>query len=147
MRLFDVNVLVNAYRADSDHHEPCREFLDATVADPAAFGLTPLALSGFLRIVTHARIFRTPTPLPHALDFIEALRMQPHATIVEPGPRHWGLFIALAEGVSARGNLIPDAYFAAIAVESGSEWVTTDGDFARFPNLRWIDPRGPWRAR
>jgi predicted nucleic acid-binding protein len=47
----------------------------------------------------------------------------------------------LAEETSARGNLIPDAYLAAIAIESGSEWISTDGDFARFPGLRWVDPR------
>lgn len=141
MRLFDVNVLVYAHRADADHHEACREFLDDTIADPASFGLTSLALSGFLRIVTHPRIFKAPTPLADALDFVAALRDQPQAIVIEPGPRHWDLFTSLSAQVAARGNLIPDAYLAAIAIESGSEWVTTDGDFARFPRLRWIDPR------
>jgi len=141
MRLFDVNVLVNAYRADAAHHEPCRAFLDETLASPMAFGLTPIALSGFLRIVTHRRIFKTPTPVADALEFVEILREQLQAEIVEPGRRHWDIFTALVEETSARGNLIPDAYLAAIAIESGSEWVSTDGDFARFEGLRWIDPR------
>jgi hypothetical protein len=141
VNLFDVNVLVNAHRADSASHEPCRAYLDGTIESPTAFGLTPIVLSGFLRIVTHPRVFKTPTPLVDALEFVEILRSQPQAETIRPGPRHWGIFTMLAEETSSRGNLIPDAYLAAIAIESGSEWVSTDGDFARFPGLRWIDPR------
>ena len=39
-----------------------------------------------------------------------------------------------------RGNLVPDAYFAALALESGCEWLTADRGFARFPGLRWRHP-------
>lgn len=141
MRLFDVNILVNAHRADADHHEPCRAVIDETISAPGAFGLTPIVLSGFLRVVTHPKIFKTPTPFVDALEFVEALRAQPQAELVQPGPRHWDIFTMLAGETSARGNLIPDAYLAAIAIESGSEWISTDGDFARFQGLRWIDPR------
>jgi uncharacterized protein len=146
MKLFDVNVLVNAHRADAAHHEPCRTFLDETVAESSAFGLTPIVLSGFLRVSTHPRVFDSPTPLSDALDFIDALRAQPQATMIEPGSRHWDIFTDLIVGTSARGNLIPDAYLAAIAIESGSQWVSTDGDFARFGGLTWIDPRSGWAA-
>jgi toxin-antitoxin system PIN domain toxin len=141
VRLFDVNVLVNAFREDAEHHEPCRAILDETISAPGAFGLTPIVLSGFLRIVTHPRIFRSPTPLDEAIEFVEILRAQPQSEIIYPGPRHWDIFTMLAEEASAKGGLIPDAYLAAIAIESGSEWVSTDGDFARFPGLTWIDPR------
>jgi predicted nucleic acid-binding protein len=60
--------------------------------------------------------------------------------IVAPGPRHWGIFANLCAAVGAKGNLVPDAYLAALALESGSEWVTTDHDFSRFPGLRWRHP-------
>jgi toxin-antitoxin system PIN domain toxin len=141
VKLFDVNVLVNAHRVDAAHHEPCRIFLEETIEDPGAFGLTKIALSGFLRISTHPRIFEVPTPLGDAIDFVEALKAQPQATMIEPGNRHWDIFTDLLVHSSARGNLIPDAYLAAIAIESGSDWVSTDGDFARFSGLTWIDPR------
>lgn len=140
MKLFDVNVLVNAHRADAQHHESCRAFLDATLASTAVYGLTPMVLSGFLRVSTHTRVFKTPTPLADALEYVQSLRAQPNATLIEPASRHWGIFTHLASDVSATGNLIPDAYLAAIAVESGSEWVSTDKDFARFGDLTWIDP-------
>jgi predicted nucleic acid-binding protein len=57
-----------------------------------------------------------------------------------PGPRHWKIFVDLCRATGARGNRVPDAYLAALAIESGSEWVTTDRDFARFEGLRWRYP-------
>ena len=57
-----------------------------------------------------------------------------------PGPRHWEIFARLCRESEARGNLVPDAYLAALAIESGCEWVTTDRDFSRFPGLRWKTP-------
>jgi hypothetical protein len=59
---------------------------------------------------------------------------------VTPGQRHWEIFTRLCTAVGARGNLVADAYFAALAIESGSELITTDRDFARFPGLRWRHP-------
>jgi hypothetical protein len=38
------------------------------------------------------------------------------------------------------GNLVPAAFLAALAIESGCEWVTAELDFARFPGLRWRYP-------
>ncbi len=97
-------------------------------------------LSGFLRIVTHPKIFTQPTPLPKAIAFCELLRSQPHATVLAPGPRHWQIFTRLCDEAGARGNLIPDAYLAALAIESESEWITTDGDYRRFRGLRLRHP-------
>jgi toxin-antitoxin system PIN domain toxin len=97
-------------------------------------------LSGFLRIVTHPRIFARSTPLSQAIAFCETLRSQPNATVLSPGPRHWQIFTRLCAEAGARGNLIPDAYLAALAIESGSEWITTDGDYRRFRGLRLRHP-------
>jgi hypothetical protein len=36
--------------------------------------------------------------------------------------------------------MVTDAYFAALALESGCEWVTTDRDYARFAGLAWRHP-------
>lgn len=102
--------------------------------------LSDLALSGFLRIVTHPRIFPRPTPLDTALAFIKAVRDQPNCTLLSPRERHWDIFVRLCEMVGAKGNLVSDAYFAALAIESGSEWVTADRDYSRFQGLRWRHP-------
>ena len=136
----DVNVLVYAHREELPEHAGCRHWLEVTVAAVAGFGLADLVLSGFLRVVTHPRVFKTPTPLHVALAFAEELRTQPNRVRVEPGERHWSIFERLCREGRAKGNLVADAYLAAMAIESGCEWVTTDRDYSRFPGLRWRHP-------
>jgi toxin-antitoxin system PIN domain toxin len=91
-------------------------------------------------VVTHPRVFAAPTPLAEALDFLRQVRDRPNRVEVAPGARHWSLFTALCERTGATGNRVPDAYLAALAIESGSEWITTDRGFARFPGLSWRHP-------
>jgi uncharacterized protein len=140
MLLVDVNVLVYAYWDDAPRFAHIRPWLHEVVKADQSYGLTDVVLSGFLRIVTHPRIFTTPAPLDEAIAFVEALRNQTHCVIVSPGPRHWSIFLDLCRTAGVRGNLLPDAYLAALAIESGSEWITTDRDYARFPGLRWREP-------
>ncbi|MEX2145501.1 MAG: type II toxin-antitoxin system VapC family toxin [Candidatus Rokuibacteriota bacterium] len=140
MILTDVNVLVYAYRADAPQHQAYREWLEGAVNGDEAYGLSDLVLSSFLRIVTHPRVFASPSPIEHALQFANVLRDRPDCVRVAPGPRHWSIFIRLCREASVRGNLVPDAYLAALAIESGSEWITTDRDYSRFPGLRWRHP-------
>lgn len=104
------------------------------------FGVSSLVMSGFLRVVTHPKVFDPPTPLEIALKFTETVIEHPHAVFVAPGNRHWEIFTDLCRKVDARGNLIPDAYFAALAIESGNTWVTSDRDYSRFPKLDWRHP-------
>jgi hypothetical protein len=136
----DVNVLVYAHREELPEHEPCRRWLEETVAGDAAFALFDLVLSGFLRIVTHPRVFRTPSPLDVALAFASELRGQPNCVLVQAGLRHWAIFERLCSEAGVKGNLVADAYLAALAIESGCEWVTTDRDYSRFAGLRWRPP-------
>jgi toxin-antitoxin system PIN domain toxin len=93
-----------------------------------------------VRVATHPRIFDPPASTAAALAFADALRSQPNAVLVAPGSRHWEIFGRLCRSAGAKGNLVPDAYLAALAIESGSEWITTDRDFSRFPGLRWRHP-------
>ena len=136
----DVHVLVAAYRDDVLDHARGRSWLQGTVEGDEAFALSDLVLSGFLRVVTHPRVFALPSPIDGALEFLRVLRDQPHCVTVAPGPRHWGIFTSLCRAAEAKGNVIPDAYLAALAIESGCEWVTLDRDFARFEGLRWASP-------
>ena len=140
MLLVDVNVLVHAYRTGASDHERYRAWLQDMVNGEAGYATSDIVLSGFVRIVTHPRVFSPPSPIEHALAFVEAFRSQPNATPVAPGPRHWEIFAKLCRTAGAKGNLVPDAYLAALAIETGSEWITADRDFARFPGLRWRRP-------
>ena len=140
MLLPDVNVLVYAHRADATGHARYREWVEGVLTAEPAFGLADLVLSGFVRVVTHPRVFHEPTPLDTALEFVEALRNHPHCILVAPGPQHWEIFARLCRAAGTRGNLVPDAFLAALAIESGAEWVTTDRDYARFAGLRFRHP-------
>jgi toxin-antitoxin system PIN domain toxin len=140
MILADVNVLVYAFRQDAPDHEKYLGWLEAQVGSDRAYGLAEPVLAGFLRVVTNSRIFNEPSALDLALRFADELRIQPNCVLITPGRRHWEIFAGLCRAVKAKGNLIPDAWFAALAIESGSEWISTDGDFSRFPGLRWRHP-------
>lgn len=140
MILLDVNVLVYAHRADAPGHAAFRQWLENTINSDQAYGLSEWVLSGFLRVVTHPKVFTPPSDLASALAFTGEVRSQPNCVLLQPGPRHWDIFVRLCQQSGARGNLIPDAYLAALAIESGSEWITTDRDFSRFPGLKWRHP-------
>ena len=82
----------------------------------------------------------SPSRLEDALAFARVLLAQPHCTPVTPGARHFTIFEDLCRASAVAGNLVQDAWFAALALEAGCEWITTDGDFARFDGLRWRRP-------
>ena len=140
MVLPDVNVLIAAYRVDSLEHERCRAWLTSVVNGDNAFAVSELVLSGFLRTVTNPRVFRHPSPFSSALEYVDAIRGFDHCVELRPGDRHWKIFTKLCEQAETRGDLVSDAYHAALAIESGSEWITLDSDFARFPGLKWGRP-------
>lgn len=145
MILPDVNVLVYAHRTDSPNHTAYRRWLESVLNGQHAYGFADLVLSGFLRIVTHPRIFHPPSEIAEALQFVEDVRDQPNAVRVAPGTNHWHIFTDLCRIAGAKGNILPDAFFAALAIESGSEWITTDRGFSRFPGLNWRHPLGSAR--
>ncbi|MGA0368368.1 MAG: type II toxin-antitoxin system VapC family toxin [Kiritimatiellia bacterium] len=140
MNLLDVNVLVYAHREDTEEHAAHLEWLKRAMNAEEGIAVSELILSGFLRIVTHPKIFQPPSPLSHALSFVKEVRDHSQVTVLSPGPRHWAIFLRLCKEGEARGNLIPDAYHAALAIEYGCTWITTDRDFARFPGLKWRHP-------
>lgn len=143
MRCVDVNVLVYAHRPESPGHGEMRTWLDDARRGATPLGVAEIVASGFLRIVTHPKIFKEPTPLPVALDFVAALHDAPAVKVVTPGPRQWAIFEDLCRRTTATGNTIPDAFLAAMAIELGATWVTADRAFARFPGLRWEHPLDP----
>lgn len=140
MMLPDVNVLVYAFRRETEYHQQSRSWLDSLVNGVSPFGISPQVLAAVVRSVTNGKLFPPPETLSNALAFCNALLVQPNCQIIQPGPRHWSIFEDLCHRADARGNLITDAWFAALAIESGCEWVTYDRDYARFPGLRWRVP-------
>src|SRR5947209_20582130 len=110
MILADVNVLVYAHRADAANHAAYHGWLAAVINGDQAYGVSDLVLSGFVRVVTHPRVFNPPSELATALAFAEQLRSQPNAVVIAPGARHWDIFTGLCRAAAVKGNLVPDAY-------------------------------------
>ena len=140
MILPDVNILVHAFRSDSSDHETCRTWVQGVVNGEARYGMAPQVLCGLVRVTTHPKVFAEPSTLDEAIQFCNILLAQSHCMIIQPAERHWEIFTRLCTDADARGNLVPDAWLAALAIESGCEWITLDRDYARFPGLRWRVP-------
>jgi hypothetical protein len=140
MILPDVNVLVHAFRVDASDHVPCINWLYETVNGDSRYGISPQVLSGVMRVVTHPGIYARPSTLAETLRFCDFVMNQPHCVLIHPGPKHWEIFSRICTETDARGNLVPDAWYAALAIEAGCEWITLDRDFARFNGLRWSLP-------
>ncbi|MEV0970214.1 type II toxin-antitoxin system VapC family toxin [Microtetraspora glauca] len=139
MRLLDVNVLVNAHRRDAERHAGFHAYVEDIIHGDEPYAVTDMVVNGFMRIVTNRRL-PIPSTTEEALGFADQIRNQPHAVVVNPGARHWEIFVRLCKEAQATGKLLPDAYLAALAIEHGCEFVTCDGDFAKFPGLRWRHP-------
>jgi toxin-antitoxin system PIN domain toxin len=140
MILPDVNVLIYAFRRDVPQYPVCRKWLDGVVLGDERFGISPLALAAVVRGTTSPRSYPNPSSFAAVFGFCEDLLGQPHCQIVEPGEHHWHIFTRLCVETDTRGPRIADAWYAALAVEWGCEWVTLDRDYARFPGLRWHAP-------
>jgi len=136
----DVNVLVNAFRGDALDHVLCRSWLDGVVNGESRYGMSAHVLSAVVRVTTHPKVFKQPSALDEALRFGEVLLGEPNCVVVQPGDAHWAIFTRLCREAAVRGNLVPDAWFAAMAIETGCEWVTLDRDYSRFPGLKWRLP-------
>lgn len=140
MILCDVNVCIYAFRRDAENHPQYKAWLEKAFNAEPAVGVSEMVLSAVVRIATHPRIFVHPSKLEEVMGFTHFLLEQPNTVRIMPGPHHWNIFTQLCRKVEAKGNLVTDAYFAALAIESGCEWITTDRDFSRFPGLRWRHP-------
>ncbi len=141
MILPDVNVIVYAYKREEDLHVLYADWLNEAAAGTEALGLVDVVLTGFLRIVTNSRIYAQPAPLSDALPFVTALRAANPARAVHGTAAAWEHFTALSKADRLlRGNLVPDAWLAAIAVTAGARIATADAGFSRFEGLSWFDP-------
>ena len=137
MILPDVNTLIYAFRADLPQYALCRAWLLSVLSSDSQFGLSPMALAALVRITTNFRAFKIPSGIEEAFGFCEDLLAQPHCQVIEPGERHWSIFRRLCVETQILGRRVTDAWFAALAIEWGCEWITLDRDYARFPGLKW----------
>jgi len=140
MLLPDLNVLINAHRTDSPAHVGARNWLRSAFAGEEVMGLCAPVLMGLVRVLTHPRVFDPPDTLEEAFAFVDALTGHPNAVVLNPGRDHLRLFREMCVSAEARGDLVADAYLAALAAETAATVVSAGGHFARFPDVDWRRP-------
>ncbi len=129
----DVNIMVAASRQDHPHHEPARIWLEDALlksSDGYSLAILPMVASGFLRLVTHPRVFIEPTPLDAALGFLRAVMASPGVVLPALG-NEWHEFERLCAERNLSGNAIPDAWIAAAAKHHHLHLVTFDKGFRK----------------
>ena len=131
--MHDVNLFVYAHRPESPRHAAHRAWLAEALGGIEPVGISELVLSGFLRIVTNHRVYREPTSRSSTARWSCAHR-RPFRYVRIPGIRQSS---PICRRLGARADVVPDAYHAALAIEHGATWITTDRGFGRFPGLRW----------
>lgn len=140
MKLWDVNILVYAFRADSPLHKAARGVLQDSIDRHEPFLFSPPVAVSFLRLVTNPRIFLNPSGLEESWRFIDLLESHPSAYRVESDAMTFGIFKHLSLVSEARDNGIPDAWLAATAMRHDAALVTADRGFSRWAGLQveWI---------
>ena len=140
MKVIDLNLLLYAVNRDSASHERAKAWLEGVLAGEEPVALAWTVLLGFLRLATSPRVFPRPLEADQALELVDGWLALPHVAPLVPGDEHWRILRDLIATSGTAGNLTTDAHLAALAIEHGAELCSSDGDFARFRALRWVNP-------
>lgn len=140
MLLIDANVLIYAYNAGASQHGPARRWLESAMAGREPIGLAWVVVLAFVRLSTSRHVSARPLSMDQATNIVDAWLEAPMVEIVSPTPRHWTVFREQLKAGQSRGGLTTDAHLAALAIEHGATVCSADRDFARFPELKFINP-------
>jgi toxin-antitoxin system PIN domain toxin len=138
--LVDANLLLYAVHKQSPFHEPARDWLTEQMNGTRPVGLPWQSLTSFLRIATHPRALERPLTPADAWARVTDWLSVGVAWVPEPGERHMQVLGELVVRHDVRGNLVPDAQLAALALQHGLAVYSADTDFARFTDVRWENP-------
>lgn len=138
--LLDANLLLLTANADDDYCEPAQRWLGELLDARMRVGFPWSSLVTFVRISTDPRIFREPLTMEESWQAVEGWLAAESAWTPVPGPRHAAVLADLCRRHRLRGDMLPDAHLTALAIEHGLTVCSRDTDFARFPEIRWLDP-------
>jgi toxin-antitoxin system PIN domain toxin len=138
--LIDANLLVYAHVDSMDQHTAARTWLDDQLNTGARVGLPWPSLLSFVRLVSNPRIFARAETVASAWRQVEDWLGCATVWIPQPTDRHADILQGFLNRHALKSNLVPDAHLAALAVEHGLSLCSTDGDFARFEGLQWVNP-------
>lgn len=140
MKIVDANLLLYAVNEDAPLHGKAKPWLEALLSGTEAAGFEWTVLLAFLRLSTRTAVFPNPLRVREALALVDSWLSQPCAVVVGPEEGHLDVLKEMLTPFGSAGNLTSDAHLAAVAREHGAELCSCDGDFARFPGVRWTNP-------
>jgi uncharacterized protein len=138
--LLDANVLLYSIDRSSAHHGPCADWVRSAFAGPRRIAMPWQTIGAFLRIATHPRVFSRPLSSKEAWSHVDMWLTAPNCWIPEATERTARILGELINQLDVRGNVVTDAQLAALAIEHGVPVVSVDSDFARFSDIRWVNP-------
>ena len=138
--LIDANILLYAANPSAPDHVVANTWLAAQLNGERRVGLPWESLTGFLRVATNPRAVARPVRPDEAWGLIDDWLAAPMAWIPQPTERHADVLGGLVRRYRLSGRLIPDAHLAALAIQHGLDIVSADSDFARFTEIRWVNP-------
>lgn len=136
----DNNLLVYAYDTTSPHHGAAARWWTDCMTGAEEIGMPGVVMFGFVRLVTHPRIFQQPMTAASAAAKVRAWLARPQVRILQPGYGHVESVLSLLELAGTAANLTTDAQIAALAIQERAVLHTNDTDFLRFPGLQWLNP-------
>ncbi|HVT37966.1 MAG TPA: type II toxin-antitoxin system VapC family toxin [Gemmatimonadaceae bacterium] len=140
MKLVDLNLLLYAVNRDSGNHARAKAWLEEMLTGEETIALPWVVILGFLRVSTNARILPHPLSPAQAMGVVDSWLTRPQVLLLDPSDAHWRILRDALTETGTAGNLTTDAHLAALAIEHDAELCSTDGDFARFAQLRWVNP-------
>lgn len=140
MKIVDVNIILYAVNNDSPFHLKAKTWWDSVLSGTEIVGIPWIVILGFIRISTNHRVFDNPILPEKALDIVDGWLGRPQTQILHPSTEHWRYLKEHLLELGAAGNITSDAHLATLAIENGATLYSTDNDFTRFKNLKWINP-------
>lgn len=141
--LVDANILLYAVDEVSPFHDRAKAWLEDALNGERRIAIPWPSLVAFLRIATNPRALAEPLGSADAWDFVEAWLDAPTSWIPQPTSGHRQILRRLMTTHDIRASLVSDAALVALCVEHGLTMVSADSDFARFPEIRWMNPVAP----
>jgi uncharacterized protein len=138
--ILDVNLLLYAHDAAMRQHAAARAWLEKLFLSGESIGFPVAVIWGFLRVSTNRQIQRRPRSPEDAFLLVRGWLAERNTELVHPGPRHVEILERLVIDYQAYGPRVSDAVLAALAIEHGATLASTNRDFSRFPNLKWVNP-------
>ncbi|MGH3850170.1 MAG: TA system VapC family ribonuclease toxin [Pseudonocardiaceae bacterium] len=138
--LIDANLLLYAVDSSSQFNERASRWLEEILNGDRRVGLPWQTIGSFLRIITHPRVTTNPLSWEQAWRYVDSWLDSGSVWVPPATERTAAVMARITSGIPITGNLVPDAQLAALAVEHGLVLHSADTDFARFPQLQWLNP-------